>query len=167
MKSLSRVWLFVTPWTVAYQAPPSMGFSRQEYWSGLPLPSPGDLPDPGTEPGSPALEADALTSEPPGKQSCLQTQGPDKVRFQVPGVRTSTSCSGGHSSTSNRHHRRHHPKILTPLGLSSKASATRLRSHLDLGCPDSGRRPRVAAEHTDAHLRWRLSMNNNVNDLTF
>ena len=55
VKSLSRVRLFVTPWTIAYQAPPSMGFSRQEYWSGLPFPSPGDLPNPGTEPGSPAL----------------------------------------------------------------------------------------------------------------
>ena len=51
-------------WTVAYQAPPSMGFSRQEYWSGLPFSSPGDLPDPGMEPGSPAFQADALTSEP-------------------------------------------------------------------------------------------------------
>ena len=48
--SLSRVRLFVTPWTVAYQVPPSMGFSRQEYWSGLPFPSPGDLPNPGIEP---------------------------------------------------------------------------------------------------------------------
>ena len=67
MKSLSCVWLFATPWTVAYQAPLSMGFSRREYWSGLPFPSPGDLPDPGIEPGSPALRADALTSEPPGK----------------------------------------------------------------------------------------------------
>ena len=67
VKSLSRVQLFVTPWTVAHQAPPSMGFSRQEYWSGLPFPSPGDLPDPGIEPRSPALQADALTSEPPGK----------------------------------------------------------------------------------------------------
>ena len=57
----------VTPWTVAYQAPPSMGFSRQEYWSGLPFPSPGDLPDPGIELGSPTLWADALTSELPGK----------------------------------------------------------------------------------------------------
>ena len=65
--SLSRVRLFATPWTVAYQALPSMGFSRQEYWSGLPFPSPGDLPDPGIEPGSPAFQADALTSEPPGK----------------------------------------------------------------------------------------------------
>ena len=67
VKWLSRVWLFVTPWTVAYQALLSMGFSRQEHWSGLPFPSPGDLPNPGIEPGSPALEADALTSEPPGK----------------------------------------------------------------------------------------------------
>ena len=67
VKSLSRVRLFATSWTVAHQAPPSMGFSRQEYWSGLPLPSPGDLPDPGIEPWSPAFQADALTSEPPGK----------------------------------------------------------------------------------------------------
>ena len=55
VKSLSRVQLFATPWTVAYQAPPSMGFSRQKYWSGLPFPSPEDLPDPGIEPKSPAL----------------------------------------------------------------------------------------------------------------
>ena len=67
VKSLSRVQLFSTPWTVAHQAPPSMGFSRQEYWSGLPIPSPRDLPDPGIESRSPALQADALTSEPPGK----------------------------------------------------------------------------------------------------
>ena len=70
MKSLSHVQLFATPWTVARQAPLSMGFSRQEYWSGLPFPSPGHLPDPGIEPRSPALEADALTSEPPGKPIC-------------------------------------------------------------------------------------------------
>ena len=62
---LSRVQLFATPWTVAYQAPLSMGFSRQEYWSGLPFPSPGDLSDPGTEPRSSTLQADALPSEPP------------------------------------------------------------------------------------------------------
>ena len=67
VKSLSRVRLFVTLWTVAHQATPSMGFSRQEYWSGLPVPSPGDLPDPGTKPRSPALRADSLTSEPSGK----------------------------------------------------------------------------------------------------
>ena len=52
MKSLSHVWLFATPWTVAYQAPPSTGFSRQVYWSGLPFPSPGDLPNPGIKPRS-------------------------------------------------------------------------------------------------------------------
>ena len=67
VKSLSHVQLFATPWTVAHQAPLSVGFSRQEYWSGLPFPSPGDLPNPGIKRGSPALKADALTSEPPGK----------------------------------------------------------------------------------------------------
>ena len=72
MKPLSCVPLFATPRAVAYQAPPSMGFSRQEYWSGLPFPSPGNLPNSGIEPGSPALEADALTSEQPGKPSLYQ-----------------------------------------------------------------------------------------------
>ena len=67
VKSLSCVQLFVTPRTVALQAPLHMGFSRQEYWSGLPFPSPGDLPNPGIEPGSPALQADSLLTEPPGK----------------------------------------------------------------------------------------------------
>ena len=70
MKSLSRVWLFGTPWTISYQAPRSMGFSRQEYWSGLPFPSPGDLPDAGIEPKSPALQADALPSH-QGSLGCL------------------------------------------------------------------------------------------------
>ena len=67
VKWLSRIRLFATLWTVAYLASPSMGFSGQEYWSGLPFPSPGDHPDLGIRPGSSALEADALTSEPPGK----------------------------------------------------------------------------------------------------
>ena len=58
VKSLSRVRFFATPWTVTYLASPSMEFSRQKYWSGLPFPSPRDLPDPGIEPGSSALEAD-------------------------------------------------------------------------------------------------------------
>ena len=66
VKSLSRIQLFATPWTVTHQAPPSMGFSRQEYWNGLPFPSPGDLPDPGIEPRSPTLQADIVTSEPSG-----------------------------------------------------------------------------------------------------
>ena len=66
LSHFSHVRLFATLWTVAHQAPPSMGFSRQEYWSGVPFLSPGDLPDPGIKPRSPALQADALTSAPPG-----------------------------------------------------------------------------------------------------
>ena len=69
-QSLSCVPLFTSPWTVAHQAPLSMGFSRQEYWSGLPFPPPGGLPDPGIEPGSPpapALSGGSFTTEPPGK----------------------------------------------------------------------------------------------------
>ena len=64
VKLLSHVQLFTIPWTVTYQPPPSMEFSRQEYWSGLPFPSPGDLPNPGIEPRSPTFQADALPSEP-------------------------------------------------------------------------------------------------------
>ena len=71
VKLLSHVRHFVTPWTVAYQASPSMGFSRQEYWRRLPFPSPVDLPDLGIKHGSPAFQADALPSEPPGKPSML------------------------------------------------------------------------------------------------
>ena len=67
VKSLRCVWLFATPWTGAYKSPLPMEFSSQEYWSGLPFPSPGDLPDPGIEPRFPASQADALPSEPPGK----------------------------------------------------------------------------------------------------
>ena len=67
---------FATPWTVACQASPSMGFSRQEYWSGLPFPSPGDLPDPGMEHRSPALAGGFFTSEPPGKPY-----------FNIPGIK--------------------------------------------------------------------------------
>ena len=73
-QSLSRARLFATPWTAALQAPLSMRFSRQGYWSGLPFPSPGDLPNPGIEPGSPnLLQADSLPSEPPGKPHVSNT----------------------------------------------------------------------------------------------
>ena len=61
--SVAQSCLFATPWTVAHQAPPTMGFSRQEHWSGPPSPPPGDLPDTGVEPGSPPLQADSLQSE--------------------------------------------------------------------------------------------------------
>ena len=69
---LSRVQLFATPWTVVHLTSVSMEFSRQEYWSGLPFPSTGNLPDPGIETGSPALQVDSLPSESPGKPfGCL------------------------------------------------------------------------------------------------
>ena len=84
MKSLSHVRFFATPWTVAYQAPLSLGFSRQEYWSRLPFPSPGDLPNPGIEPRSPALQADTLPSEPLGKLS---------VQFSLVAQSCSTLCN--------------------------------------------------------------------------
>ena len=67
-QSLSHVQLFVTSWAVAHQAPLPMDFSRQEYWSGLPFPSPVDLPDPGKERRSPTSQADSLQFEPPGNQ---------------------------------------------------------------------------------------------------
>ena len=67
LSPFSRVQLFATLWTVILHAPQSMGLLRQEYWSGLPCPPPGDLPYPGIEPGSPASQADSLPSEPPGK----------------------------------------------------------------------------------------------------
>ena len=65
----------MTPWTGAHQAPLSMKFSRQEYWSGLPVPSPGDLPNPRIEPGFPTLQADSLPSEPPGKSVVSMNKG--------------------------------------------------------------------------------------------
>ena len=71
-ESLSRVHLFVTPWTVAHQAPLSMESSRQEYWSGLPFLPPGDLPNPGIKPESLALQADSLPSEPPGSPTLTE-----------------------------------------------------------------------------------------------
>ena len=73
VKLLSRVQFFTTPWTVAYQAPLSMGFSRQEYWSGLPFPSPRDLPNLGIEPGSLALQTLYCLSHQKSPTSLIQT----------------------------------------------------------------------------------------------
>ena len=70
VKSLNHVQLFATPWNAAHQALPSMGFSKQEYWSGLQFPSPGDGLNPGIEPASPTLAGRFFTAEPPGKP-CL------------------------------------------------------------------------------------------------
>ena len=88
-----------TPWTVAYQAPPSMGFSRQECWSGLPFPSPGGLPDSGIEPGSPALWADGLPSKPPGK--------PSEVAQSCP-----TLCDPMDSSLSGKENKHQHSRLI-------------------------------------------------------
>ena len=84
---VSPVQLFGTPGAVTRQPPLSMGFCRQEYWGGLPFPSPEDLPDLGIEPGSPALQADSLPSEPPGKFSFLWLNGiPYMDRPQLVGI---------------------------------------------------------------------------------
>ena len=84
VKSLSCVRRFATPWTAARQAPPSMGFSRQGYWSGLPFPSPGHLPTPGIEPGSPTLRAGSLPSEPPGKSKNTGVGGLSLLQGNLP-----------------------------------------------------------------------------------
>ena len=82
-KSLSRVQLLATPWTAAYQAPLSMGFPRQEYWSGLPFPYPGDLPNPGIEPTSRLLhwQAVSLPLAPPGKPNLELFHLPGELNF--------------------------------------------------------------------------------------
>ena len=80
VQSLSCVWLFVTPWTVVGQDPPSMGLSRQEYWIWLPFSSPGHLPDPGIEPEAPALQADSLPTELPGNSLSIKLLPPNFQR---------------------------------------------------------------------------------------
>ena len=78
----SRIRIFTTPWIVAHQALLSMEFSRQEYWNGLPFPSPRDLPDLGTESQSPTLQADALRSDPPGKPPKQSYLGTNNSKYQ-------------------------------------------------------------------------------------
>ena len=113
VKSLSGVRLFETLWTAAHQAPLPMGFSRQEYWSGVPFSSPGDLPNPGIEPRSPALQADALLSEPPGKpficsmglDKCIMTYTlyPSSLYQSIFTALKSPLCSACSSLLSSRH----------------------------------------------------------------
>ena len=103
---LSHVQLFVTPGTVAHQAPLSMGLSRQEYWSGLPFPPPGDLPNPGIKPKSPALQADALPSESPGKPQ-IPDQRVGVRNFQTfffKGVPFYIPCTKSHQSSGSSQH---------------------------------------------------------------
>ena len=94
VRSFSHVRLFATSWIVAHQAPLSMGFSRQEYWSGLPFPSPGDLLDPGIKLRSPALQADALTSEPPGKPWKSESCSVVSDSLQSCGLYSPQNCLG-------------------------------------------------------------------------
>ena len=98
--SFSRVWLFAAPQTIALQAPLSLGFSRQESWSGLSFPSPGDLLDPGIEPGSPALQMDSLPSEPPGKPQLGMKQVLRDKRDEMK-IRISSSYSSSSFSRSS------------------------------------------------------------------
>ena len=110
----------MTPWTVAHQAPLSIEVSRQEYWSGLPFPSPADLPNPGIQPRSPALQADSLPSEPPGKPIDSQCNAKNKyinkthiekypvtthviikVQFYLPCVRPQVRACGRHLALSH------------------------------------------------------------------
>ena len=101
LSCFSCVQLFATLWTVAHQAPLSMGFSRQEYWSGLPCPSPEDLPDLGTElasAASPALQEDSLPTEPPGKATTEEyTSLPSGAGFSAPGI-----LGGGYMTRTKR-----------------------------------------------------------------
>ena len=92
-KSLRRVRLFVTLWTVARQAPLSMEFSRQEYWRGLPCPPPGDLPDQGIEPVSLVLQVDSLPLSHWGSPVACRTMSPLKVRLKTTPLGTQGSCS--------------------------------------------------------------------------
>ena len=105
MKSLSCVRLLATPCPVAHQAPPSMEFPRQKYWSGLPFPSLGDLPDPGIEPRSPALRADDLPSEPPGKHVAKSVK-----------LRVTTNLSNNNNNNDNETSPSHKSKIQYELG---------------------------------------------------
>ena len=89
----SCVQFFVTPWTVAHQVPLSMGYSRQEYWSGLPFPPPGDLPDPGVEPASPHC-MQILTAEPPGKVYLYPASVSEPLWSQAPASSSSPAPTG-------------------------------------------------------------------------
>ena len=107
--ALSHTRLSETPWTVAHQAPPSTGFPRQEYWSGLPFPTPGDLPTPGIEPRTPTLQAqaDSLPAEPQRKPKAY----PFSRRSSWPGNQTRVSCIGSRFFTNwaiRENHKRPH-----------------------------------------------------------
>ena len=137
VKSLSHVWLSATRWTVACQTPLSMGFSRQEYWIGLPFPSPGNLPNPGMEPWSPALQADALSSEPPSYRTIALISHASKVMLKILQARLQQyiNCelpdvqAGFRKVTGTR------DQIATSTGSSKKQESSRKTSFSSLLCP--------------------------------
>jgi len=112
VKSFSHVRILVTPWTVACQSPPSVRFSRPEYWNGLPFPPPGDRPNPGFEPGSPALQSDSSPSAPPGKP----LPGRGHVHSEQMNTQSYISCHGFKSGGKPYYFCPvlHHPKYFSP-----------------------------------------------------
>ena len=120
--SLSHVWLFATPWTLAYQVSPSMELFRQEYWNGLPFPSPQDLPNPGMEPRSPALQADALPPEPPGKHC--------SVAKSCPTLCNPINCNPPGSSV----HRISQARVLEWVAISSSRLGSQPRDQTHISC---------------------------------
>ena len=100
----------MTSWTIAHQAPLSIGFPRQEYWSGLPFPSPGDLPDPEIEPRSSALQVDSLPSEPPGKLSDMMKKSNRQAKVKrIQHHQTSFTINAKGTSPDRKHKRRKRP----------------------------------------------------------
>ena len=112
VKSLSHVRLFAISWTVVYQASLSMEFSKQECWSGLPFPSPRDLPDPGVEPRSPALQADALPSEPPGGGHTLDnSEGEGSLACYSPWAQKESDMTERLNKNNSSNPLPHHPLV--------------------------------------------------------
>ena len=105
---LCRVRLFVTPWTIARQAPPSIGFSRQEYWSGLPFPPPGDLPNPGTVPMSLALAGSFFTTS-------ATWEARDHIGVLSPGLKPELVPHSAHWASCHHHTYSNHIQLLVPL----------------------------------------------------
>ena len=113
------------PWTVAHQALPSMGFSRQEYWSGLPFPSPGDLPNPGIEPRSPTLQADMLTSAPPGKPLNTRIQSLRKPPIETQNFRPKSKISKVERSQVERRRGRRQERVAKEVALQMSPATYR------------------------------------------
>ena len=127
--SLCHVRLFVTPWTVAHQIPLSMEFSRQKYWSGLPFPSPGHLPNPGIESGSLALQADSLPSEPPGQPPLPLELAIGPITMKTCVVALENRLCNTHTYTQSSHMFSHHTHIYPLSHNTLMHMGTRMDTH--------------------------------------